>query len=405
MSRKVTGVHQRHRKSCDRQGRCRCPWAYYLSWTRSDGLQRQETKAGFPTQGAAKEARAARQADLASGKVLAGEDIGITVGDWLDRWLASRCDPHGEREPLRPSTANGYRRIIDFYLADTIGRVRLRDLRAAHVKEVYRQMRKRGLTEGTVRNVHAVLRAATREAVRQQVIAYDPMGAVVLRKITHAPIEPWTPEQWRTFANGASSERLWPCWLVAADGGLRRGELAGLRWSDVDLDAGVITVTVARVQVGTEIHEGEPKTNAGTGRKVHLSAGTIEVLRALRKTQAAERLAWGEAHKRSELVFVMEDGSAWKPDSISQAFQRKAKALKLPVIRLHDLRHLSASLGAAAGESMLAISKRLGHSTPMFTAQVYTHLFAEQIADDASRRGELLGHGPSPDLASGGSEN
>ena len=358
---------------------------------------------GIETQTAAKEARAARQAEVTSGRVEPGKDAGITVAAWLDRWLDQRRDPHGEREPLRPSTANGYQRIIEFYLRPEMARLKLRDLRASHAETIYRKMRARGVSEGTVGNVHAVLRAATKEAVRQRVIAHDPMASVVRRKVQRKPKVEWTVDEWHTFAAGATEERLWPCWLLAADGGLRRGELAGLRSEDVDLDAGVVTVARARVQVGADVHDGKPKSDAGTDRAVHLTTTTVDALRALRRTQAEERLAWGEAHKRTNLVFVMEDGSPWQPSSITQAFQRRVKALKLPMIRLHDLRHLSAALGIAAGETLLSVSTRLGHSDPMFTAKVYAHLFDPMKAADATRRGALLAR-PSTDLASGGSE-
>ena len=152
-----------------------------------------------------------------------------------------------------------------------------------------------------------------------------------------------------------------------------------------------------RVRLGNSVIDGTPKTRAGTGRQVHLAAETVEVLRGLKKQQATQRLAFGPAYNVTELVFVQEDGSPWKPSSVTQAFKRKAKALGLPPCRLHDLRHLSASLGHAAGESMLAISKRLGHSTPEFTASVYTHLFEEEQVADASRRAALLRPHPGAD--------
>ncbi|HVQ88621.1 MAG TPA: tyrosine-type recombinase/integrase [Actinomycetes bacterium] len=153
-------------------------------------------------------------------------------------------------------------------------------------------------------------------------------------------------------------------------------------------------------QLDRDVHEGIPKTKAGTGRAVHSTTDTVAVLRQWKRQQAAEGLAWGEAYEVNDCVFVKENGQPYLPESLTQAFQRAAERAGVRVCRLHDLRHLSASLGHAAGESMLGISRRLGRSTPEFTAAVYTHLFEEEKVADASRRAVLLRPDPSAALPS-----
>ncbi len=153
----------------------------------------------------------------------------------------------------------------------------------------------------------------------------------------------WTPEQAGAFLDFVADDDLYPVWHLIAFRGLRRSEALGLPWADVDLDRRTVTIREARVQVGRDVVTGETK-NDSSARTVSLDASTVEVLRAHRRHQSQLRLLLESAWVDTGLVFTKADGSALVPDSASQRFDRLVLRAGLPPVRLHDLRHLAASL-------------------------------------------------------------
>lgn len=387
----ITGVSKRHARTCKRGPRCSCPWAFMLELPSNGGPRRQIGRSGFPSQKAAAEARREAQGQYADPDV--SVEFGrMTVGEWLDRWLEARTDPHSER-PLRSSTAACYRSHIDTEWKPQIGNVRLRDLTASQIEGVHRHLRRKGLTEATVHRYYATLRKAINDAYRKGYIPRNPLDRVELGKVAKPNLDVWTLQEWQQFERATKEDRLSPLYRLAVDAGMRRGELCGLRWSDVDLDSGTITVSHAFVQIGSTLVESKPKTDAGTDRTVHLTQGTISALRAWKAAQARERLAAGDTWTDNGLVFTDPFGQPLQPKSLYQRFVRTATKAGLRQIRLHDLRHLSASIGYAAGEDEWQISRRLGHSDPSFTKRVYTDLWESTKAEGAVKRGSLLDTG------------
>jgi integrase len=202
----------------------------------------------------------------------------------------------------------------------------------------------------------------------------------------------WTPEQTGAFLDAAMSHRLYPLFHLIAYRGLRRGEAVGIRWADVQLDAGHLRVTQQVIQLGWATEVGQPKTDSGE-RPVSLDARTVEVLRRWRERQDAERIATHGAWRDTGLVFTHEDGSQLHPDYVSDTFHRIADEGGLPPIRLHDLRHTAASLALQAGVPMKVVSDQLGHSSLGITADTYTSVLpavataaAEAVAGIVPRR-------------------
>lgn len=159
---------------------------------------------------------------------------------------------------------------------------------------------------------------------------------------------------------------------MALTTGMRRGELLGLRWADVDLAVGRLVVKQTVVSVGYQVQFSEPKT-ARSRRTISLDPSTVATLKAHRSHQLEQRLAWGPAWRESEFVFTREDGSLIHPQSVSDAFERAVKQVSLPLIRFHDLRHTYATLALDAGMKPWDLSDRLGHSSVAFTLQAYRH--------------------------------
>lgn len=190
----------------------------------------------------------------------------------------------------------------------------------------------------------------------------------------------WTAAQCGAFLDAleAAGERLYVLFHVAAYCGLRRSELAGLAWADLDLDRRRVHVRQAQVDDTLD------STKSGdSDRQVPIDPGTVEVLKVWRKVQLAERIAWGPAWVDTGRVFTREDGTPLRPGWISTRFGTLAARAGLPPIRFHDLRHGTASMLLAARQPPKVISELLGHATVAFTMDVYTEV-AEELADAAA---------------------
>lgn len=194
----------------------------------------------------------------------------------------------------------------------------------------------------------------------------------------------WTPEQLGAFLDYIAEDRLYAFFHLVALLGLRRGEALGLRWSDVDLDAGVLRVAQQLVETANGLLLKPPKTRRGL-RAVPLDAETVTVLRRHHLRQLTEKAAWGKAWHQGDLVFARENGEWLRPEYVSHLFPRLTRDAGLDRIRLHDLRHTSASLALSAGVPMKVVSDRLGHSSTAITADLYTHV-SPVLAQDAADR-------------------
>nr|WSZ96867.1 site-specific integrase [Streptomyces sp. NBC_00857] len=193
-----------------------------------------------------------------------------------------------------------------------------------------------------------------------------------------SPVMVWNPEQTGTFLDSVVNDRLYVLWVVIAFLGLRRGEACALPWSEVDLDTGVIHITEEIVTVAYEPHEDTPKSD--NIRDIALDEDTSALLRWWRDRQEAEREMWLESTGEwtdSGRVFTLEDGAEYHPQFFSDRFERLYKKANLPPIRLHDLRHGSATLALRAGVAMVAVQRRLGHSSIRVTSDIYTTVLAE----------------------------
>ncbi|MBC9725059.1 tyrosine-type recombinase/integrase [Streptomyces sp. TRM68367] len=193
-----------------------------------------------------------------------------------------------------------------------------------------------------------------------------------------SPVMVWTPEQTGKFLDSVVYDRLYPLWVIIAFLGLRRGEACALSWAEVDLDAGVIHITEEIVTVAYEPHEDTPKSD--NIRDISLDEDTIALLRWWRGRQEAEKQEWLESTgewTNSGRVFTLEDGTEYHPQYFSDRFERLYKKVDLPPIRLHDLRHGSATLALRAGVAMVTVQRRLGHSSIRVTSDIYTTVLAE----------------------------
>lgn len=375
------------------------------------GKRRQHRGSGYATKTEAEAALAELVDSVGKGTV--AHDERQTLATYLRVWLVEK-----ERNGLRPTTARTYRDHIDGLIVPMLGHLRLRDLRPTHVEHLLREAAKptadRRMGPASVRRVHATLRSALATAKRQRLVSFNAAVDVELPKVNRPRVQPWEPAELGKFLDHIAADRWAPLYELIAATGLRRGEAVGLRWSDVDLERRVLIVRQQIVALDGEQtpcpycgeqHRGavfgRPKTSSGEDRVVELDGGVVGVLLGHRLHQDAERTTWGDAYSDHGLVFAREDGTPIPPERVTKRFVTLVREAGLRPIRVHDLRHGSASLMLAAGVPMAVVSKRLGHSTIALTSDTYSHLLEGVGRDAAERAAALIPRAPkaSPDDA------
>ncbi|WP_244986694.1 site-specific integrase [Mycobacterium marinum] len=235
-----------------------------------------------------------------------------------------------------------------------------------------------GVTARTVVSMLVVLSAALDDAMRQGLVTRNVARMVKRPAIKHYEMATWTPHEATKFREHIRDNRLAACWLLTL-AGLRRSEILGLRWSDVDFDASTVSVAQGRVVVpGVGTVTGDPKSKRSR-RVLPMPAEIFAALRTFKVQQAAERLALGNGYHDSGLVAVNQDGSPIRPETYSTEFARQSKAAGVPIIRLHDVRHTAATMLLDGGTTAIATAKWLGHD-PAITLRVYGHVYDGALA-------------------------
>jgi integrase len=240
--------------------------------------------------------------------------------------------------------------------------------------------------------VHVIIRKALADAARKRLIARNVALDADPPKVAgpgEREMATWTPAELQTFVAAIRDHRLGAAYVLAASTGMRRGEVLGLRWCDIDLATGTLSIRQTIVNVAYQVQLSEPKTARGR-RTISLDQATARALRAHQDRQREERLLLQRPVEDDDLVFARLDGSPVHPDYFSQTFERTVKRLGLRRVRLHDLRHTYATLALRAGVDAKTVSARLGHSTVAFTLDVYTKAVPQLDREAADRVAELI---------------
>jgi integrase len=218
-----------------------------------------------------------------------------------------------------------------------------------------------------------VLRKALGDAKRRGYVVRNVAEDATPPRLRQTELRVWSAGQLRAFLEHVSEDRLYALWLLYATTGLRRGEALGLRWEDVDLDAGTVLVRRNLTLVNGRTVVQETKTKHGR-RKVALDPATVAALRRHRVRQLEDQLVAAGAWEGGDLVFCWEDGRELHPARVSRWFTEHAAAAGLPAIRLHDVRHAFATVALSNGVPITVVSRRLGHATVSITLDVYSHV-------------------------------
>lgn len=328
-----------------------------------------------------------------------------TVGAWLDEWVEKTVKPN-----LRPRTYAIYKSVIDSSLKPALGDLRLQQLRPTDIQEFHETHA--SLSSATRRLHHAVLSGALKAALKLDYVVRN--VASVERGPKRAPQNPddvlrncWSLEEARAFLNAAKAAGPRPAafYSLALDSGARRGELCGLKWTDLDLDAGKMSITrqLSSSKLGEDGQAifGLPKS--GRPRTIDLGPDTVKLLRDYKRYQAELKMKNRATYVDHGLVFVREFfdvavasapvGSPLQMGNIApREFARIIKAANVKTITFHGLRHTCATLMLLSGEHAKVVSERLGHAKITMTLDIYSHVLPSMQQQAAQRLGSLL-HG------------
>jgi integrase len=362
-------------------------WAFVIDLPPREGKRRQARRRGYATRRDAQTALQKLVGEIATGVFV--EPSKVTIKDSLElQWLPSLP------ALVRPTTADTYERLVKRHVLPALGPTKLQQLDRAAVASWLVGLTTAGLSPKSVRNIHGVLAKALADALELELVSRNVAAHPRALPPAKRP-EPrvWSSDQLRVFLGSTAEDRLGTLWRFIAATGCRRGEALGLRWVDVDLEAGTACITRQRTIAGGSIVEGEPKTPSGA-RTVALDAGTVRALRAWRKSQTEDRLAAGAGWIDSGLVFTHPHGAGLWPQMVTASFREAARLAGLPHLGVHGLRHSAATFMIASGVNPKVVQQRLGHANVSVTLGLYTHVLPAHDREAAALLGKALGEIP-----------
>ncbi|MFT4040963.1 MAG: tyrosine-type recombinase/integrase [Thermomicrobiales bacterium] len=313
----------------------------------------------------------------------------LTVSMYLERWLRDAV-----KDSVKAKTYIDYESICRVRVVPRIGDRKLARLTALDLQGLYTELKEAGLSPQSIRKTHRVLHAAFRQAEKWDLLARNPCGRVKAPRAERSEMQAWTPEQAQQFLNATAEHRMHALYVLALSTGMRRGELLGLKWSDVDLKVGTLSVQRALQWQSLDKYQFVTPKTAKSRRTIHLSKKAVDALRAHRDRQAFTRRDTGEFWQDQDLVFCNAMGGPLDPTHQSTVFQQAATAIAeaakkveapaFPVIRFHDMRHTAATILLAKGVHVKLVSEMLGHSTITLTLDTYSHIIPAMHGDAAA---------------------
>jgi integrase len=307
----------------------------------------------------------------------------LRIFEYLERWLADSV-----RGTVRDTTYENYAYLVRKYIVPSLGSVKLKALTPAHVQRFYREQLDSGLAPRTVQYLHTLLRKALKQAVKWGLIPRNVTDAVDAPRPAKKETKYFSFDQAKAFLKVASEDRFWALYVLALSTGLRRGELLGLRWEDLDLERGVLRV---RRSLTPDVKSyNQPKSAKGR-RSVRLTPGAVETLKSHKMNQDREKDCLGSLWQEQGLIFPSSKGTPFNPSNLlNRSFKPLLRRAGMPKIRFHDLRHTFATLMFSNGEHPKIVQEILGHAQITLTLDTYSHVLPSMQEGAVGRMGKLL---------------
>ena len=320
-----------------------------------------------------------KQGTLATGKAQ-------TLKTYLNHWLE---DVH--KSSIKPTTYVSYRAILNNHILPALGHIQVHKLTPQHVQSFYAKKLKEGLSPKTINRSHALLHKALDNAVRWNIVARNVCDVVTKPREKRYEIHPLTEEQARKLLEAVKGDTLEGAITVALTTGMRRGELLGLKWEDIDFEGKCIYVRRSALHVGKRgVVESDPKT-AMSRRKIMLPHFVIDVLKMHQLRQREKKAACRGAWKDSGYVFCNGQGGYLSDAQLYKMYKRLLRQAGLPNIRFHDLRHSAATIMISMGVNPKVVQEVLGHSNIGMTLNTYTHVLPSMQEEATAKLDNLFG--------------
>lgn len=399
------------------------------------------TKGGFRTKAEASDAQRAAIEEAQQGKYVDPSDR--TVAEFIAEWL--------EFKKLNASTTTvqGYTDEMNLYVLPRVGGLKLQKLDESRILQLYVELRNGGrikpdnnrpmyefwaagvaagepptpravseacgttihaaraavrryrrgnvpkakppgLDSKTLRNIHAALRVALEDAVALKYIKYNPAAAIKAPRVERKQRPVWTPLQTQAFLRAVPSDRLKALFLLELTTGARRGHFCGLKWGNVNLDKGTITLSDSRIVLHGRTSEKPGGKTVNADKTIAIDSRTVAALRRWRAEQDKIRRLRGPDYEGGNLVFTTEFGRPLHPDNLVDLIEKYAAEAGIPRITFHDLRHTYATAALEGGVPMKVVSERIGHSNVSFTMQTYAHVRSDADHEAAQQAADFL---------------
>lgn len=319
----------------------------------------------------------------------------VTLGEWINEWINGRPN-------IRETTRAFYDSLIRVHIAPALGDIKLNRLTTRDIQTLLNEkmvdgaVRGGGLSAATIRYIHVCIQSTLKQAVKERLLIVNPAEAVERPQIPPKEMKTLTIEQVGIFLEEAKQDPNYAAFLLDLSTGLRRGELLGIWWDDIDFEKSTLTI---RRQLSKRSRTAEkhldrlfftqPKTNAGH-RQLSLPSNVLHALKDHRKRQHEARLIMGGAYLNPDIVFATPEGGPLCPDSFYKSFKRILRKAGLPNVRFHDLRHTYATMALQAGISPKTIQAVLGHANISTTLNIYGHVTKEMHTQAAEIMGDIL---------------
>lgn len=347
------------------------------------GKQRQKSITGKTQKEVAQKLRQVTT-EVDSGTYL--EPSRLTVGQWLDIWKDTYLGG------IKPRTVEIYQDDIAHHIAPHLGAIRLEELNGFTIQQFYNGLVRSGLSPKTVRNIHGVLHSALRQAVRNQLLRFNPADNCVLPKIEKTDLNPLDEEDIERFLTVIRGNPYEDIFIVTLFTGMREGEVLGLTWDCIDFDHATITVNKQlrrlRRAAGSFVLA---STKNGKTRTIAVGETILAQLKKRKRQQTIWQLRAGSAwNNPDQLVFTNELGRYLIHSTVYQAFKRAAVQIGRGDARFHDLRHSYAVAAIRAGDDIKTVQENLGHATAAFTLDVYGHVTPQMKKASAERMEQFI---------------
>lgn len=376
-------------------------WTYVVDIGRNPitGKRKRKSKGGFKTKGECRTAASLILTELEKGTYFQIEKI--IFEDYMKKYLES------VKPQIKEKTYKLYEYVTRVHLLPTFGKMELSKIKPLHIQDFYNKSLE-SLSGVTVRHFHNVLNMAFNQAIKWQIINFNPCNSVEKPKIKKRQLTVWNSEQLIAFLNKVKNMTIYLPVLLATSTGMREGEICGLKWNCVDLNNKIIYIENQLQMINKKLELVNLKT-FGSNRNITISDSIVNILKNIRVNQKENKDYFKENYNTNDFVVCKEDGSPYNPEYISSNFRRVlyeykhdikingeikklnlCDELQIPLIRFHDLRHTHATLLLKANTNPKVVAERLGHSTVKMTLDTYSHVLPSMQKEAADKLNDIF---------------